>query len=71
MSKRKSRFYHPNLKLHSNPKSVFRDSSYFKTLEKTFFDSELPSIVTLLNASELAKSRKTWPFFSEANGAQV
>lgn len=71
MSRRKSRFSQPPNKVHPNPKSVFRDASYFKTLEKTYFDSELTSIVDLLNASELAKSRKTWPFFSEDNGTQV
>ena len=51
-----------------SPKTVFKDSSYLKFLEiKNFVDSEfsLGCQSELLNASELAKSRKTWPFFSE------
>ena len=78
MSRRKSRFYNPNSKRQpasTLPKnnqptsSVYRDSSYFKFLATKFISSEFSAdnFIELLNASELAKSRKTWPFFSEEN----
>ena len=81
MSRRRSRFYNPNCKQYHKSSAairrnnqpatgsrVYRDSSYFKFLAKKFVNSEHSSdnFIELLNASELAKSRKTWPFFSES-----
>ena len=73
MSRRKSRFYHnkePAQNISrtlgsSTAYSVYKDASYFELLEKKNVDSRNSSSIKLLNASELAKSRKTWPFFSE------
>ena len=74
MSKRKSRFNHPQKFQNSQkPRNlgaknfVYRDSSYFKFLATKSVISEFSAenFVELLNASELAKSRKTWPFYSE------
>ena len=77
----RSRFYNPNCKQYHKSSAairrnnqpatgsrVYRDSSYFKFLAKKFVNSEHSSdnFIELLNASELAKSRKTWPFFSES-----
>ena len=73
MSRRKSRFYHNKQPAQnisrtlgsSTAYSVYKDASYFELLEKKNVDSRNSSSIKLLNASELAKSRKTWPFFSE------
>ena len=72
MPQRRSRFNekfrHPlrNPRSHIlGTKSVFRDSSFLILLKTKILDSDFYLCGQLLNASELAKSRKTWPFFSE------
>ena len=44
---------------------VYKDSSFFIFLKHKLVDTDFSSEYQLPNASELAKPRKIWPFFSE------